>query len=245
MHAREIEIEAVDARSGGGAPSTPAYVALPDAKPRYGIVVIHEMFGRKPDIDRACDRIARAGCAAIAPDLSARGLVPCLFDMHRALRTGEGTAVRQTLAARAWLAREAGLADDRIALLGFCVGGGFALASARGWAAVSTNYGEVPELDVLESLGPVRVIGCFGARDRVFGPKKAALLEARLTKAGLPHEIHVVPDAGHSFLTDGAHPVARVLMPAMAFAENEAAREAGWTKIFAFFDACFGESPSG
>ena len=232
MVSREVVIET---ESGSDAPSTPAYLALPDRAPPYGIVVIHEIFGRQPEIDRACDRIARAGRAAIGPDLATRGKLMCMFDMMRALKTGTGTQVAQTLAARAWLSRETGLPNARIALLGFCAGGGFALAAGRGWAAVSSNYGEVPDLDVLQGIGPV--IGCYGGRDRAFGRKKAALLEERLTKLGVRHEIHVMPEAGHSFLTDAQHPVMRVLMPMMSLNDAPAAREEGWAKIFSFFDA--------
>ncbi len=235
MLSRDVVIES---DPGSGVPSTPAYVALPEGAARYGIVVIHEVFGRQPDIDRACDRIAREGCAAVAPDLATRGKLMCMFDMMRALKTGKGTPVEQTLAARRWLAREASLPHERIALLGFCAGGGFALAAGRGWAAVSTNYGSVPELDVLEGVGPV--VGCYGGRDRMFGRNKAALLGERLTKLGVRHEIHIEPEAGHSFLTDGAHPMARILMPVMAFRDLPEARERGWSKIFAFFDAQLG-----
>lgn len=235
MPSREVTIEAQ-----GEAPATPAYLAMPAtlACPRYGVVVIHEMFGRAADIDRACDRIARVGAAALAPDLSARGRLMCLVDMFRALRTGEGTAVAQTLAAREWLMRETSLGVDRIALLGFCIGGGFVLAAGRGWAAISTNYGEVPALERLEGLGPV--VGCYGARDRQFG-KNAAVLDERLTRLGIRHDVHSFPEAGHSFLTDGHHPIARILLPKLALGAGSEAREEGWSKIFAFFDSCFGE----
>ncbi|MFO0671578.1 MAG: dienelactone hydrolase family protein [Polyangiaceae bacterium] len=233
MESREVVIE-----GGADSPPTPAYAALPDAPATYGVVVIHELFGRQPDIDRACDRIARQGAAAVAPDLSARGRIPCLVDMFRAVRTGRGVGVAQAHAARDWLAREASLAPDRIALLGFCAGGGFALAAGRGFAAVSTNYGEVPDIEILRGIGPV--IGCYGGRDRVFGANQAERLRDRLVTLGVKHEVNVFPEAGHSFLTDTKHEIGRILMPAMGFTDAPEAREAGWTKIFAFFDQCFG-----
>lgn len=238
MPSREVSIEA-----HGNVPATPAYLALPaeSGTPRYGVVVIHEMFGRAPDMDRACDRIAKAGAAALAPDLSTRGRLRCLVEMFRAMRTGEGTTVAQTLAAREWLMRETSLGVDRIALLGFCIGGGFVLAAGRGWAAISTNYGDVPALERLEGLGPV--VGCYGARDRRFG-QNAAVLDEHLTRLGIRHEVYSFSEAGHSFLTDGHHPIARILMPQLALGAGAEAREEGWSKIFAFFDTCFGEDKS-
>ncbi len=227
----EVEIPA-----GEGAPSTPAYAVLP-AHPRYGVVVIHEAFGRRPDIDRACERIGRAGCAAVAPDLSAQGGLRCIRDMIRATKTGLATTtVMQTRNAQAWLSRETGVEASRVALLGFCIGGGFALAAGHGFGAVSANYGMVPEVAIMRGLGPV--IGCFGARDRVFAPK-APVLERRLTELGIKHEVHVFENAGHSFLTDADHGAMRYFAFPMGLGDAPEAREAGWAKIFSFFDACF------
>ncbi len=59
--------------AGEGAPATPAVAILPRGAER-GVVVIHEIFGRQPEIDRAALRLAAAGYAAVAPDLfAARG----------------------------------------------------------------------------------------------------------------------------------------------------------------------------
>ena len=38
--------------------------------------------------------------------------------------------------------------------MGFCLGGGFALAMGQGWGAVSANYGDVPRDDLLRGLPP-------------------------------------------------------------------------------------------
>lgn len=233
---REVTID-----EGGGAPATPAYAAFPAGEharnPRYGVVVIHEVFGRRPDIDRACDRIAREGVAVIAPDLMAGRRVQCLVEMMRTSATGGSTvAALQTKNAQAWLTRETGLPATRMAILGFCIGGGFVLALGHGYGAVSTNYGGVPKTEVMRGLGPV--IGCYGGRDRVFSPS-AKSLQKRLTELGVRHEVHVFPEAGHSFLTDADHGLMRYVALPMTLVDTPEAREAGWKKIFAFFDQTF------
>ena len=105
--------------AGHGAPSTPACAALPPGAKR-GAVVIHELFGRTPEIERVVVRLAGSGYAAVAPDLFARGMFACLKDTFRAMRTGSGVAVEQGRNARAWLCEEAGIAQHTVGLIGFC-----------------------------------------------------------------------------------------------------------------------------
>jgi carboxymethylenebutenolidase len=217
--------------AGDGAPATPAVAVLPDAHAARGVVVIHEVFGRQPEIDRAVERFAAAGYAAVAPDLFARGRFACLRDVFHAMRTGDGVTVRQGRNARAWLCEKVGLEPGRVGLIGFCFGGGYALAAGAGWGAVSANYGHVPSERAMRGVGPV--IACYGGRDRTTRgvPEK---LHARLAAVGQNHvEVHVL-DAGHSFLTDGkAHLIQRI-MP-MGFGNYPEARDEAWGRIFAFF----------
>lgn len=218
--------------AGGGAPATPAYAVTPSGATR-GAVVIHEIFGRRPEIDRVVERFGAAGYAAVAPDLFHRGRFACLVDVFRAMRTGAGTSVTQGRNARAWLCERAGIAVDKVGLIGFCFGGGYALLAGSGWAAVSTNYGPVPAASVMRGIGPV--IGCYGARDKTMR-RSPGLLKKRLEEIGHePPEIHEL-DAGHSFLTDGKPGFPYELVGAYAFGDYPDARAEGWRHIFEFFD---------
>ncbi len=216
-----------------GAPATPAFAICPDGA-RRGVVVIHEIFGRRPEIDRVVERFADAGYAAVAPDLMDRGRWKCLREVFGAIRSGatDGIAIRQGRNARAWLCEQTGLALEHVGLIGFCFGGGYALLAGAGWGAVSTNYGPVPKADALRGLGPV--IACYGSRDR--GMRKSPeQLRERLAEVGQPPaDIHMF-DAGHCFLTDQPMRVLRFL-PGAAIGDYPDARAAGWEKILAFFD---------
>lgn len=224
---REITIPA-----GGGAPATPAYTVIPDGAKR-GIVVIHEIYGRRPEIDRVVERFAAAGYAAVAPDLFHRGRFACLRDVFAAMKTGRGVAVTQGHNARAWLCEAAQLPAERVGLIGFCFGGGYALLAGAGWAAVSTNYGSVPAAEVLRGIGPV--IGCYGARDRAMAKAPERLAERLAAIGHDPPEIHVF-DAGHSFLTDAPITLGKRLVPGMSLGNYPEARDAGWRAIFGFFE---------
>lgn len=225
----ETRIPAAD-----GAPETPAFAILPKGATR-GVVVIHEIYGRRPEIDRVVERFANAGYAAVAPDLFDRGRFKCLRELVRAMRAGSNDAVPITQGrnARTWLCEQTGISPDHVGLIGFCFGGGYALLAGAGWAAISTNYGMVPKAESLAKVGPI--IGCYGTRDRTMA-KSPERLERRLARAGHePAEIHMF-DAGHSFLTDKELHWGHRMMPALALGDYPEARAEGWERIFAFFD---------
>jgi carboxymethylenebutenolidase len=216
------------------APPTPLYAEVP-AGARRGMIVLHEIFGRQPEIDRVVQRFAAAGYAAAAPDLFASGKLLCIRNAVRAIASGKGEQLDQIRAARDWLCKRAGLEASRVGLIGFCMGGGFALAAGPGFAAVSTNYGDVPPTEVMRGIGPV--IGCYGGRDRIFGHNQDKLRK-RLLRLGVTPEVHVFPTVGHSFLTDGDHPIALFLSAPLLQANHRdpAVRAEAWGKILAFFD---------
>lgn len=219
--------------SAGG--SRPAYAVVPPGA-RRGVVVLHEVLGRQPEIDRVVDRFAAAGYAAIEPDFFAGRLrALCIRSVVRAVRAGAPEPiVDEVHAARTWLAREAELAPSQIGLIGFCMGGGFALACGAEWGAISTNYGDVPAAERMRGFPPV--IGCYGGRDVIFAPK-AATLDRRLTRVGVEHETHTFPTVGHSFLTDGDHPIGQLLSkPLLQIRYDPAVAEEGWRRILDFFD---------
>jgi carboxymethylenebutenolidase len=222
--------------AGGGAPETPAYAMLP-AGARRGVVVIHEIYGRRPEIDRVVARFAAAGYAAVAPDLMARGTFACLRDTFQAMKTGEGVGVQQGRNARSWLREQTGIPPERIGLIGFCFGGGYALTAGAGWAAVSANYGHLPTPRAMRDLGPT--VACYGARDKTLKKAPDELRERLKAMGHADSEVHVF-DAGHSFLTDGKKPFLSRLSLPMAVGDYPEAREEGWRTIFGFFDRHLG-----
>jgi carboxymethylenebutenolidase len=209
------------------------YAVIPKGATR-GAVVLHELFGMQPEIQRVVDRFAQNGYAAIAPDLFGDGVRAfCLARAFPEMQRGEGPMIDQVRAARARLVAE-GIDEQKVGLIGFCFGGGFALAAGRGWGAVSTNYGALPPDEVMRGLGPT--IGCYGRNDNIFG-NMAPKLERRLTSLGVEVETHTFENVGHSFLTDGHHPVAGFFArPLFSLRYDRETAEEGWKRILAFFD---------
>ncbi len=213
------------------------YLALPITDgPHAGVLVIQDAFGLSDDIREQADRLAAAGYLAFAPDLySGRG-IRCVVATMRASRTGSGPAYEDIEAARTFLAAREDC-SGRIGIIGFCMGGGFALLCAPrgGFDAASVNYGEVPG-DAAERLaGACPIVGSYGARDKGLRGR-AERLEQALSSAGVVHDVKEYPDAGHSFLNRfNAGPVLTPLMHVGGLGYHHASAEDAWRRILGFF----------
>jgi carboxymethylenebutenolidase len=138
MIATEVEIP----RRDGG--SMPGYAALP-ADAKRGVVVIHEILGRQPEIDRVVERFASAGYAAVGPDLFHAGSrIGCIRRSLATIASGEGPMADGVFDAQRWLCENTVLGPDHVGVIGFCLGGGLALAvgsaAGRGAAAESADH---------------------------------------------------------------------------------------------------------
>lgn len=214
-----------------------AYFATPaEAAPRAGVVVIQDAFGLTRAIRAHADRLASYGYLAVAPDLYTRGgMLRCVRTTFRSLFSGQGQAYDDIEGCRRWVL-ERDDSSGRVGVIGFCMGGGFALMTAnRGFEVSASNYGQLPkDLDrVLNGACPV--VGSYGSRDRTL-KGAAAKLEAALADKGIPHDIKEYPDAGHSFLEQfPVGPLAPLLRVA-GMGYEEASADDAWRRIRAFFD---------
>jgi carboxymethylenebutenolidase len=242
---------AIPLADGGGLASElflpPASSSSPEPSP--AVLVLHESFGLNDDIRRIAARFAEEGYAALAPNLFSHGSrVVCMSRvMTDMVRGSIDREIADILAAREALAERVEVDADRIAVAGFCLGGGFALIAATkpGFKAAAVNYGDVPrERAKLDRACPV--VGSFGARDRMYGGNMAERLEAHLSALGVPHDIHTYDGVGHSFFSqhEGWQGwLARIPTP-MRVGPDEAAAADGWRRMLAFFDEHVRQSTS-
>ncbi|MGA2469252.1 MAG: dienelactone hydrolase family protein [Solirubrobacteraceae bacterium] len=214
-----------------------AYLAQPMGDGAHpGVIVIQDAFGLSNDIRGQADRLAAAGYLAFAPDLySGRG-VRCVVATMRASRSGSGPAYQDIDAARAFLAGREDCSGP-IGIIGFCMGGGFALLSAPsgGYAAASVNYGEVPDDAAGRLAGACPIVASYGGRDRRLRGS-AERLDAALSELGVEHDVKEYPDAGHGFLNRlNTGPVLTPLLRVTGMGYHHPSAEDAWRRILAFF----------
>lgn len=210
------DIELHDPDVTGTSQHLKAVIAVPAGSgPWPAVVLVHEIFGVTDVMRRQVIRVAQAGYIAIMPDLfSDGGARRCLVSTFRAIAAREGRPFADVEVTRRHVVARSDC-TGRVGLLGFCMGGGFALAAASGrhFDAVSANYGQPPK-DLDDALADAcPIVGSYGGRDRSLrgAPEK---LEAALTAAGIAHDIKEYPTAGHAFLND-ADTGPRLLQPVL------------------------------
>jgi carboxymethylenebutenolidase len=212
------------------------YLAVPSAEvsgegPWPGVVIVHDIMGLGDDVRQIAGRFASAGYVAIVPNMYARGgAVRCVRGIFKALGEGRGQGFDDIEAARKLIADR----DDctgKIGIVGFCMGGGFALLAApRGFQASAPYYGMLPK-DLAMLDGSCPVVASFGRKDA--GLKGAAAkLEAALTERDVPHDVKEYPEAGHSF-ANRISPAA--LLKVLGFGYHHESSEDAWRRVLAFF----------
>jgi carboxymethylenebutenolidase len=171
-----------------------------------------------------CDRFAREGFVALAPDLyrgrstddpGEAGRLMMGLEIPRAARDLDG-------AVRALLGEEA-VQGSRVGAVGFCMGGQLALFAATRnprIGAVIDFYGVHPNVTLDLSGLRAAVLGIFAERDEFVTPDVARKLEADLKGAGKRVQIRIYPGASHAFFNDTRPDVFDADAAARAWAET-------------------------
>jgi carboxymethylenebutenolidase len=215
----------------------PGYLARPEGSgPWPAVLVVHEAFGLTPEMRDHAQRLAEACYLALAPDLFSWGAKPrCVAATMLAMSRGSGRALDDIEAARAWLAHHEE-STGAVGIVGFCMGGGLALACAPGggYGAAAPNYGMVPRHaeKALEGICPV--VASFGSRDRSLRGHPARL-RAALEALGVPHDVKEYEGATHGFMNAHSGLLPTMMSRVFPLAYDPEAASDAWARIVSFF----------
>jgi carboxymethylenebutenolidase len=175
----------------------------PGKGPFPGIVVVHEWWGLNDWVKEQASKLSEQGYVALVIDLY-RGKVATTQDQAHELSRGlpDDRVARDLHAAFDYIKSQSNVKPDRIAAIGWCMGGGIAFDMALQQPtlrAVVVNYGHLA--DDPQELKQVNaaVLGNFGALDQGITPADVKKFEAAMKQDGKTVDIKIYPDAGHAF----------------------------------------------
>ncbi len=222
----------------------PAFVARPAGKGKHpAVIVVNEIFGVHEWIKDVCRRFAQAGYVAVAPEFFYRGdpdrTLPKLTDFTAiraiVMKAGLEQVMGDTKTTLDWLAAQKFVNAKKLAITGFCWGGGITWMAAARFPQLKAGgawYGGLkgnpgPDnrkfpMDVVADL-KAPVLGLYGALDKGIPVADVEAMQAKLK--GTKSSIILYPDADHGFLAD--------YRPSY----NAAAARDAWAKLLAHFKA--------
>jgi carboxymethylenebutenolidase len=228
MPTAEVTKRTVSYRSGRIA--VRAFLARPKRRgPFPGLLVIQEWWGLNAHIMDVAARFAKQGYVALAPDLYSRQGNQVTKDPAVAARLmgklPERDALADLGAGLRFLQAQPGVDRRRIGVVGFCMGGTYALllpCARRGIRAAVPFYGQVPNPDM-----PLRNLSCpilyiYGTRDEWITMADVDRLREALARYGKAGDV-ITYDAPHAFFNNSRRDTYR----------SEHAKDA-WNRTLAF-----------
>jgi carboxymethylenebutenolidase len=208
-----------------------AFVVYPESKQKAPVViVIHEIFGLSDWARSVADKLAAAGYIAIAPDfLSGMGPnggkssdFPSVDAAREANSKLDPDQVLADLNATADYAKKIPAANGKLAVSGFCWGGGqaFRFATARKDLNAAYSFYGPPPKDVSTVTAPV--YGFYAGNDARIDAMIPDAVEA-MQKAGKTYDPVTYEGAGHGFMRAGED-------PGNTNAANKTAHDQSWER---------------
>jgi carboxymethylenebutenolidase len=193
-----------------------AFVVYPEVSGKAPVVLlIHEIFGLSDWARSMADDIAAMGYIVIAPDLLSGngpngGGTSAFPDQQAVIKAVSGLnadTVNSDLDATADYALKFPAANGKLAVVGFCWGGGksFAFSTQRkDLSAAFVFYGPPPPADAMKNI-TAPVYGFYGGSDaRITATVPTAKDE--MAAAGKKYDPVVYDGAGHGFMRAGEDP---------------------------------------
>ena len=178
-----------------------AYLAVPEQGSGPGVLVLHAWWGLTDVFKQVCDRLAREGFIALAPDLY-HGKTTTSIDEADQLASEmieRGETSQDLTASIAYLLQQPGRRGKALGAVGFSLGGNKALGLSDQMAAIVTFYGTTaPE----KILAQADFLGHFAEHDDFEPIEEVRQLEENIRSSGRQASFFLYPGTHHWFFEE-------------------------------------------
>jgi len=213
-----------------GKDSVRAYFSLPSGDgPFPALIVIHEWWGLTSWIETNAAAFTNKGYAALAIDLYRGKSAKNSNEAHELMRGLPPDRVTKDLqAAYSFLQSNPKVDKNRIGVIGWCMGGGYALQAATilpKLKAAVMNYGNL--ISEPQNIRKIRcpLLGIFGETDRGIPIMDVQNFEQSLNDLKKENKIIIYRNVGHAFMN-----------PNNKEGYNYDITERAWRETFAFLE---------
>ena len=180
------------------------------AKPAFGkgpaVVVIQEWWGLVPHIMDICDRFAKEGFVAVAPDLYHGKTTKAPDQAGRLLMELDVMRANAEIAGAAdYVLSRPECSSKTFGVVGFCMGGALAQYAATSNAkvgAVVSFYGGFKNVPLAWENLKAPILLIYGELDDGVPASEAAPLEKKLKELGKTVDTEIYRKAAHAFFND-------------------------------------------
>jgi dienelactone hydrolase len=205
--------------------------------PSPGILVAHEGGGLARHTKERARRLGELGYVAFALDMYGEENVTLerAMELGKALRTDIARIRGLLAAALDVLTAQPNVDPERLAAIGYCMGGAAAVELARAGAPLTCIVGfhsgilDSPAEDDKKIAG--KVLLCHGADDPIVPPTRIHAFTEALTAAAVDWQLHLYGGVGHSFTNRDIDALGFA-----GFAYDSTADARSWRAMLGLFD---------
>jgi dienelactone hydrolase len=223
------------------------YLAYDDAVAgkRPGVLVVHEVWGQNEYIRKRAEMLAGLGYTAFALDMYGGGQVADHPDTAKAFRqavmSDMAVAATRFDAAKAVLLRQPTVEADKVAAIGYCMGGTIVLHMARLGAdldgVISYHGGLATQTPAQPGTVKAKVLVFTGEADPMVPKDQVQAFVGEMQQAGAEYMLVGYPGAKHAFTNPEADDLGQRF--GMPLAYDKAADTDSWAQTGFFLKRIF------
>jgi dienelactone hydrolase len=216
---------------------------------RPGILVVHEWWGLNDYARSRAKQLAELGYTALAVDMYGDGKVADhpkdAGAFAASVMKDPQVALARLQAAMNALKKQPTVDPEKIAAIGYCMGGAIVLNAARQGMdldAVASFHGSLGGLMAIEKPIRAKVLVCHGEADSFIPPEKVAAFKKEMKEAGADFKFISYPGAKHGFSNPAADEAGKKFGIDIAY--DAKADAESWKELEALLQAVFPKSAS-